>query len=95
MAAQRGAFPASDAQGPGHPEHVAAAADRSEPDADDEYRSLNRVRVDRLQRSLLAAGMIVTKLELITNATHIPRELAHMPLSLLGVGGVKVLAVPA
>jgi SAM-dependent methyltransferase len=64
-------------------------------DAVDEYDSLNRLTVDQLQSALLAAGMIVTKLELIANATHIPRELAHIPLSLLGVGGVKLLAIPS
>lgn len=62
-------------------------------DAVDEYESLNHVSVDQLQRGLLAAGLVVTKLELLTSAFHIPRELAHLPLSLLGIGGVKLLAV--
>lgn len=68
--------------------------DRTRTDAVDEYESLNRITVDQLHNAILAAGMTVTKLELITNAVHIPRELGHLPLSLVGVGGVKLLAVP-
>lgn len=60
----------------------------------DEYESLNHVSVDQLQRGLMAAGLVVTKLELLTSAFHIPRQLAHLPLSLLGISGVKLLAVP-
>ena len=62
-------------------------------DAIEEFESLNRMTLDELQRAILAAGMVVTKLELITSAFHIPRQLSHRPLSLLGVGGVKLLAV--
>ena len=53
---------------------------------------LNRITVDDLQRALLSAGFIVGKVELLTNCFHIPRALAHLPLSLLGVAGVKLLA---
>lgn len=63
-------------------------------DAVDEYESLNRISVDDLHRAALAAGLLVTKLELLTDAVHIPRELTHLPLSHVGVGGVKLLAVP-
>lgn len=58
------------------------------------FHTLNHVTVDDLQRSLLAGGFHVVKLELITHPVHIPRELAGLPLSLLGIGGVKLLAKP-
>jgi SAM-dependent methyltransferase len=67
--------------------------DATRRDAVDEYESLNRITVDQLQNAILAAGMTVTKLQLLTSAVHIPLDLGHMPLSLLGVGGVKLLAV--
>lgn len=63
-------------------------------DAVDEYDSLNRITLDQLHNALLTAGLTVTKLELISNQIHIPRELAHLPLTLVGVGGVKLLAAP-
>ena len=67
--------------------------DASRRDAVDEYESLNRITVDQLHAAILAAGLTVTKLELLTASVHIPLDLGHMPLSLLGVGGVKLLAV--
>jgi len=63
-------------------------------DAVDEYESLNRISIDQLHAAILAAGLIVTKLEVLTDAIHIPRELAHLPPSLVGIGGVKLLAIP-
>jgi len=60
----------------------------------EEYLHLNRISLDDLQRSLLNAGFVVVKLELISNAVHLPVSLAHLPLSLLGVAGVKLLAIP-
>jgi SAM-dependent methyltransferase len=62
--------------------------------ADDEYRSLNHLTLDGLQRALLAAGLLPTKLKLICDTVHIPVSLGHIPLSDLGVGGVELLAVP-
>jgi len=59
----------------------------------DEYESLNRITLDDLQRSLLAAGLTTVKLEVLTHAIQIPRSLSHLPLSHLGIGGVKLLAV--
>jgi hypothetical protein len=38
--------------------------------------------------------LLVTKLEILAEAAHIPPTLAHVPLSSLGIGGVKLLAVP-
>ena len=62
-------------------------------DAVDEYDSLNRITLEQLHNALLVAGLVVTKLELLTQPFHIPRELTHLPLSLVGIGGVKLLAV--
>jgi SAM-dependent methyltransferase len=60
-----------------------------------EYRTLNRITVDELQRCLLAAGFRVSKLQLEAGPVHIPPELSEQPLSLLGIAGVKLLATPA
>jgi SAM-dependent methyltransferase len=60
-----------------------------------EYRTLNRITLDELQRCLLAAGFRVSKLQLDTGPVHIPLELSEHPLSLLGIAGVKLLAVPS
>jgi ubiquinone/menaquinone biosynthesis C-methylase UbiE len=59
----------------------------------DEYESLNRIDLDGLQRALLSAGLRTVKLELLTNAVHIPLALSHLPLSVVGIAGVKLLAV--
>lgn len=59
----------------------------------DEYESLNRLSLDQLQRALLVAGLSVVKLELLTEPVQIPAAISHLPLSLTGVGGVKLLAV--
>jgi SAM-dependent methyltransferase len=70
-----------------------SGTDRSRADAVDEYDSLNRITLDQLHAAILATGMIVTKLQVLTEGVHIPRELAHLAPSLLGIGGVKLLAV--
>jgi SAM-dependent methyltransferase len=70
------------------------ATDPSRP-ADDEFRSLNRLTLDSLQRALLAAHLRIAKIELIAEAAHVPAELAHLPISELAISGVKLLAVPA
>lgn len=59
-----------------------------------EYRHLNRIDVDELQRCLLTAGFAVRKFHLLTHEVRIPTELQRYPLSQLGVGGVKLLATP-
>lgn len=56
------------------------------------YRELNRVTVDDIHRFLMLAGFTMAKLELITEPIHVPRELAFLPPSLLGISGVKLLA---
>lgn len=58
------------------------------------YRRLNRITLDELQRCLLAGGFRVSRLELITESVLIPFHLSRYPVSLLGVAGVKLLAVP-
>ncbi|HET7489410.1 MAG TPA: class I SAM-dependent methyltransferase [Acidimicrobiales bacterium] len=58
------------------------------------YRTLNRITLEDLHRALLSAGLRVSRLQLLSELTHIPVELAHLPLSLLAVSGVKLLAVP-
>ena len=71
----------------GRPEDTAFIAD--------EFRNLNRMTVDDLQRTLLAAGLFVTKFEFMCSATRIPPELARYPLSYLGISGIKLMAVVA
>lgn len=71
------------------------ATDPTRDDAVEEFRSLNRITLDDLQRALLAAGLQPTKVEPIAEAIHVPAELAHLPLSRLTIGGIKLLAVPA
>lgn len=57
-----------------------------------EFRSCNRITLDGLQTALLAAGFRIGKLELLTQAVHVPSGLARYPLSQLGIAGVKLLA---
>lgn len=62
--------------------------------ADDEFRSLNRITLNGLQRALLLAHLRVAKIAVIGEVVHVPLEVAHQPLSDLAIGGVKLLAVP-
>ncbi len=62
--------------------------------ADDEFRSLNRLTVDELQRALLLARLRIAKVQLISETVHIPGDLAHHRLSDLAISGIKLLAVP-
>lgn len=62
--------------------------------ADDEFRSLNRLTVDALQRALLAARLRIGKVELTAETVHIPPTLAHLPLTDLAISGIKLLASP-
>jgi SAM-dependent methyltransferase len=62
--------------------------------ADDEYRSLNRITLEDLQRALLRNRFVVDKLKLLTQPVHVPRQLAHLSMLELGVGGVELLASP-
>lgn len=60
-----------------------------------EYGRLNRITLDELHRAVLVAGLRVTKVQLITETVDVPPPLAHYPLGLLAISGVKLLAVPA
>lgn len=57
-----------------------------------EFRSCNKITLDGLQAALSAAGFRVSKLELASETVVIPPELKQVPLSLLGISGVKLLA---
>lgn len=60
-----------------------------------DFRTSNKITLDGLQAALVAADFVVAKLELITAPVHIPPAIARFPLSLLGISGVKLLAIPA
>jgi SAM-dependent methyltransferase len=62
--------------------------------ADDEFRSLNRITLNDLQRALLAARLRISKVELMAETVHIPAALASFPLADLAISGVKLLASP-
>jgi ubiquinone/menaquinone biosynthesis C-methylase UbiE len=57
------------------------------------YRSCNRITVDDLQAALLESRFYVAKVELTGSTFHVPAELQRVPLSQLGVEGIKLLAV--
>ena len=59
-----------------------------------EYRTLNRVTLDDLGDALRVAGFSVRELELMSHRSQVPAGLDEFPLSALGIGGVKLLAVP-
>lgn len=60
-----------------------------------EFRELNRITADELQLAIQAAGLAIRKFELLTNPVHVPPEALRYPLSVLGIAGIKLLAVPA
>jgi len=60
----------------------------------DEFRSLNRITLDDLQRGLMLAGLRPTKVKPMAETFHVPAEVAHLPLSLMAVSGVQLIAVP-
>lgn len=59
-----------------------------------EFTNLNRVTVDDLGEALVAAGLTVRKLELISESAHLPAGLDRYSLSQLGISGVKLIAGP-
>lgn len=61
---------------------------------DDEFRSLNRITLDGLQRALLLAHLRIAKVELQAEAVHLPPEVAHLPLAETAISGIKLLATP-
>jgi SAM-dependent methyltransferase len=68
-------------------EHLLTGTDR-----EDVY--LNKITFDGLHETLRAAGLLVTKVELIHLPFHMPPELDDQRLSDLAIGGVKLGAVP-
>lgn len=63
-------------------------------DAPTEWESLNRLTLDVLQRALLAARPMPSKVELMTSTVRLARDLMRHRLSDLVIGGVKILAAP-
>lgn len=57
------------------------------------FRSCNGLSIDLLQARLVAAGFFVAKVELESKPFHVPAELQHVPLSLLGISGIKLIAI--
>jgi ubiquinone/menaquinone biosynthesis C-methylase UbiE len=60
-----------------------------------EFRHLNRIRVDELQRATLAAGFVVRRLELLASPTLLTPDLARYSWLDLGVSGIKLIATPS
>jgi ubiquinone/menaquinone biosynthesis C-methylase UbiE len=60
-----------------------------------EFQHLNRITVEELQRSMLSAGFVVRRLELMTNPTQLTPELGRYSWLDLGVSGIKLIATPA
>lgn len=58
-----------------------------------DYRELNEITLDELQQAVVGAGFHIGKVELLTNAVHLPPGLdRRFPLSNLMIAGVKLLA---
>jgi SAM-dependent methyltransferase len=59
----------------------------------DLYKSCNGATVDDLQAAVVDAGLYLAKVELQSEAFHVPPQLQRVPVSQLGISGVKLLAV--
>lgn len=59
----------------------------------DLFMSCNRITVDELQQSMLKAGLMIAKVELMTEGFHLDEFTQQVPFSRLGITGIKVLAV--
>lgn len=59
-----------------------------------EFERLNRVTLEELQRSVLASGFDVRRLELLTAPTGVTPELGRYTWADLAVSGVKLIASP-
>jgi SAM-dependent methyltransferase len=57
-----------------------------------EFQRLNRITVDELQRSLIAAGFTTRRVELLTGPTRLTPELARYSWLDLAIGGIKLIA---
>jgi ubiquinone/menaquinone biosynthesis C-methylase UbiE len=59
-----------------------------------EFKHLNRITVDELQRSMLASGFVIRSLELMASPTRLTPALARYSWLDLGISGIKLTAVP-
>jgi SAM-dependent methyltransferase len=59
-----------------------------------EFEHLNRITLSELQRSVLAAGFEVQRVELMTAPFSLTPELQRYAWTDLGVGGIKLMAIP-
>lgn len=59
-----------------------------------EFERLNRVTLDQLQHSVLAAGFDVLRIELISSPTTLTPSLARYSWADLAISGIKLLAKP-
>jgi hypothetical protein len=59
-----------------------------------EFEHLNRLTVDELQRSLLATGFDVHRVELMTAPFHLTPALQRYAWTDLGISGIKLMASP-
>lgn len=57
--------------------------------------ALNRIDVDSLQRAFLFAGLVPVKVQLYSEAVHIPSALAHRSLSDIMISGIKAIFIPS
>jgi SAM-dependent methyltransferase len=58
----------------------------------EQFRTCNRLTLDELQQHLYAAGFAIHKVEVLSEAVHLPPGLEQYPLSQLAVSGVKLIA---
>lgn len=59
-----------------------------------EFEHLNRITPDELQRSMLAGGFEVQRVELMTAPFHLTPELQRYSWADLGISGIKLMATP-
>jgi len=57
-----------------------------------EFRHLNKITLDELQRAMLATGFSVRRLELLASPTRLTPDLARYSWADLGVSGIKLIA---
>jgi SAM-dependent methyltransferase len=60
----------------------------------EEFRTLNRITLDDLQRALLAGGFAVRLVEVDAPIVNLPAEAARYRLADLAIAGIKLLALP-
>lgn len=58
----------------------------------EEFRHLNKITIDELQRAMLATGFVVRRLELLASPTRLTPDLARYSWLDLGVSGIKLIA---